>query len=70
MNKDAANNAEVEELKRKLAEHVRESNKKYNDLLQSKMDLEDELKAKADKEKKRMLSDFEARLKEECDKVR
>lgn len=52
-----------------MADHVRESNKKYSDLLQAKLDLEDELKAKFDKEKKRMLADFEVRLKEEIDKV-
>lgn len=32
--------------------------------------MEDELKSKFDKEKKRMLADFEVRLKEEIDKVR
>ena len=64
------NNDATEELKRKLADHVRESNKKYSDLLQAKLDLEDELKAKFDKEKKWMLADFETRLKEEIEKVR
>ena len=64
-----SNNEATEELKRKLADHVRESNKKYSDLLQSKLDMEDELKSKFDKEKKRMLADFEVRLKEEIDKV-
>lgn len=39
-------------------------------MLQSKLDLEDELKSKFDKEKKRMLADFELRLKEELDKMR
>ena len=64
-----SNNEATEELKRKLADHVRESNKKYSDLLQSKLDMEDELKSKFDKEKKRMLADFEVRLKEEIDKI-
>lgn len=67
---NSENNDAIEELKRKLADHVRESNKKYSDLLQSKLDLEDELKSKFDKEKKRMLADFELRLKEEIEKAR
>lgn len=69
MKDSQTNNAEVDALKKKLAEHVRESNKKYNDLLQSKLDLEDELKAKSEKEKKRMLADFDIRVKEEVEKT-
>ena len=60
----------MDELRKKLADHVRESNKKYNDLLQEKLDSEDLMKEKFAKEKKRMMADFEERLKEEVEKAR
>jgi hypothetical protein len=41
-----SNNDQTDALKKKLAEHVRESNKKYSDLLQAKLDKEDEMTAK------------------------
>ena len=65
-----ASNDQTEELKKKLADHVRESNQKYQDLLQAKLDMEDELRAKFEKEKKRMTADFDVRLKEAVDRTR
>ena len=48
MQKQMSNNEALEELKikhaKELAEHVRESNQKYNLLYQEKLDLEDRLK--------------------------
>ncbi len=39
-------------LRKQLEETVKEANAKYQDLLQAKLDMEDDLKAKFDKEKK------------------
>ena len=60
----------MDALRKKLADHVQESNKKYSDLLQEKLDAEDAMKEKFNKEKKRMLADFEDRIKEEVAKAR
>ena len=69
------NNSEaLEELKMKhakeMAEHVRESNQKYNQLYQDKLDQEDLLKEKFEKEKKRIISENEMKLKQLEESVR
>ena len=50
------NNEAIEALKKahakELAAHVQESNKKYNDLLKAKMDMEDALNAQFEADKK------------------
>jgi len=55
MQKQMNNSEALDELKMKhakeMAEHVRESNQKYNQLYQDKLDLEDRLKAQFDKDK-------------------
>ena len=71
----AQNNSEaLEELKirhaKEMAEHVRESNQKYNSLYQEKLDQEDSLRAKFEKEKNKIVIDYEKRLKDLEDKVR
>ena len=70
----AANTDAIEELKKRhnkeMAEYVTESNTKYTDLLQQKLDMEDKMSDDFKKDKKKMMSDFEKRLKEEVEKAR
>lgn len=60
------NNEAIEALKKahakELAAHVQEHNRKYNELLQQKMDSEDALKEQAEKERKKLLAEAEQRL--------
>lgn len=60
------NNEAIEALKKahakELAAHVQEHNRKYNELLQAKMDSEDALKEAAEKEKKKLQAEAEQRL--------
>ncbi len=68
------NNDIMDELKRQhakeLANHVQESNKKYNELLKEKFNMEDQLKAQAEAEKAALIKDWEKRLKEAVDRAR
>lgn len=60
------NNEAIEALKKahakELAAHVQEHNRKYNELLQQKMDSEDALKEQAEKERKKLIAEAEQRL--------
>ena len=60
------NNEAMEALKRahakELASHVQEHNRKYNELLQAKMDSEDALKAEAEKAKTRLTEELQQKL--------
>jgi hypothetical protein len=60
------NNEAIDALKKahktELASHVQEHNRKYNELLQSKLDSEDALKEKAEKDKAKIT----AELNEKC----
>lgn len=60
------NNEAIEALKKahktEIASHVQEHNKKYNELLQQKLDSEDALKEKSEKEKAKLT----AELNEKC----
>ena len=60
------NNEAIEALKKahakELAAHVQEHNRKYNELLQQKMDSEDALKEAAEKERKKLLAEAEQKL--------
>lgn len=57
------NNEAIEALKKahakELAAHVQEHNRKYNELLQQKMDSEDALKEAAEKERKKLIAEAE-----------
>ena len=64
--KDFKNNNEaIEALKKahakELAAHVQEHNKKYNQLLQDKLDSEDALKSQFDKEKIQIDKDWQGK---------
>lgn len=56
------NNEAIEALKKahktELASHVQEHNKKYNELLQQKLDSEDALKEKAEKDKAKLTAEL------------
>lgn len=58
----------IEEMKRKhqieIENHVKESNKKYNDLLHEKLFSEDRLKTTAEKEKNDLIVKYETQIKE------
>lgn len=60
------NNEAIEALKKahakEIAAHVQEHNRKYNDLLQQKMDSEDALKAKAEKDQKLLKNEMENKM--------
>lgn len=60
------NNEAIEALKKahakELAAHVQEHNKKYSDLLQAKLDSEDQLKEQAEKDKAKLNQDWQLRL--------
>lgn len=68
------NNDVMDELKRQhakeLANHVQESNKKYNELLKEKFQMEDSLKAQAEAEKAALVKEWEKRLKEAVERAR
>lgn len=68
------NNEVIEELKRQhakeLADHVRESNKKYNGLLQEKLDSEDALRIQFDKDMAALKAEYEKKLKEAFERGR
>ena len=68
------NNEVIDELKRahakELADHVRESNKKYNDLLQEKLNAEDALNSKFEADKKALLADAEQRIRDAVEAAR
>ena len=74
LNNAQNNSEEMEELKirhaKEMAEHVRESNQKYNMLYQEKLDQEDSLTAQFEREKKKIMTDFEKRLKDLEEKIR
>jgi serologically defined colon cancer antigen 8 len=63
----------LEEQKRlfqkELADHVKEQNKKFNDLLQEKLSSEDRLKSGFEKEKKELIAMYEAKIKDAISKV-
>ena len=65
------NNEAIEALKKahakELAAHVQEHNRKYNQLLQEKLDSEDDLKAKAEKEKKILDAEWQVKAKQMID---
>lgn len=60
------NNEAIEALKKahakELATHVQEHNRKYSDLLQAKMDSEDQLKDQFEKEKARINSEWQQKM--------
>ena len=73
--KDFKNNNEaIEALKKahakEFAAHVQEHNRKYNQLLQDKMDSEDALKEQAEHEKKKLNIEWDVKSKQMCDKAR
>lgn len=61
------NNEAIEALKKahakELAAHVQEHNRKYNELMQAKLDSEDALKAQAEKEKQELTAQLDAKYK-------
>lgn len=60
------NNEVIEALKKahlkEIAAHVQEHNRKFNDLLQAKMDSEDQLKEEAEQEKQRLAQEWQQKL--------
>lgn len=60
------NNEAIEALKKahakELAAHVQEHNKKYSDLLQAKLDSEDQLKEQAERDKAKLAQDWQQKL--------
>ena len=68
------NNDVIDELKRahakELASYVQEHNKKYNELLKDKLNMEDQLKAQAEAEKAQLNKDWQTKLKEAVEKAR
>lgn len=60
------NNEAIEALRKahakELAAHVQEHNKKYSDLLQAKLDSEDQLKEQAEKDKAKLAQDWQQKL--------
>lgn len=68
------NNEAIEALKKahakELAAHVQEHNKKYNELLQAKLDSEDKLKEQAEKEKHILKLDYEQKMKKALDELK
>ena len=53
-----------------MAAHVQEHNRKYNDLLQQKMDSEDALKQQAEKERKKLLAEAEQKLRQSIEETK
>ncbi len=68
------NNDVMEELKKahqkELAAYIQEHNKKYNELLKEKLNMEDSLKAQHEAEKAQLNKDWDKKLKEAIEKVR
>jgi hypothetical protein len=64
----------IDELKKahakELQAHVQEHNKKYNDLLKEKMNMEDAMQAKADADLKALRNELDKKLKEAVEKAR
>lgn len=68
------NNDVLEELKKahqkELAAYIQEHNKKYNELLKDKLNMEDQLKQQFEAEKSALNKDWERKLKEAVEKAR
>lgn len=68
------NNDVMDELKRQhakeLANHVQESNKKYNDLLKEKFAMEDAMKTQAEAERAALIKEWEKKLREAVERAR
>lgn len=68
------NNDVIEEMKKahqkELAAYIQEHNKKYNELLKDKLNMEDQLKAQAESDRQALIKEWEKKLKEAVEKTR
>jgi len=55
---------------KELANHIQEHNRKYNELLKDKLNMEDQLKAQFEAEKAALVKEWEKRLKEAVERAR
>ncbi len=64
----------IDELKkahaRELGNHIQEHNRKYNELLKDKLNMEDQMKAQFEAEKAALIKEWEKKLKDAVDRAR
>jgi len=69
-----SNNDVIDELKKahqkELGNHIQEHNRKYNELLKDKLNMEDQLKAQYEAEKAALIKEWEKKLKEAVERAR
>ena len=68
------NNDVIDELKKahqkELGAYIQEHNKKYNELLKDKLNMEDQMKAQFEAEKAALIKEWEKKLREVVEKTR